>query len=71
MHTDKYVHNAHKPIQAKLALYNNIIVFSPHQKKEAWWQLHENATSCIEQVREATQIAAVRPPITHYENYPS
>ena len=41
--------------------------------EKAWWQLHKNATSCIEQVLEATpnKIAVVRPPTTHHENYPS
>ena len=41
--------------------------------KKAWWQLHKIAVSNIEQVLEATlnKIAAVRPPTTHHENYPS
>ena len=36
-------------------------------------QLHKNASSNSEQVVEATlhKAAAVRPPSTHHENYPS
>ena len=42
-------------------------------KKKTWRQLHKNAASYIEQVLEAAphKTAAVRPPTTHYENYPS
>ena len=42
-------------------------------KEKAWQQLHKNSVSCIEQVLEATphKTAAVRPPTTHHENYPS
>ena len=38
-----------------------------------WQELYKNASSCIEQILEATphQTAAVRPPTTHHENYPS
>ena len=41
--------------------------------EKAWRQLHKNAKSCIEQVLVATpnKTAAVRPPTTHHENYPS
>ena len=41
--------------------------------EKAWRQLHKNAASNIEQVPEATpyKTAAVRPPITHHENYQS
>ena len=41
--------------------------------EKAWRQLHKNAASNIEQVQEAAaphKAAAVRPPTTHYENYP-
>ena len=36
-------------------------------------QLHKNAASNIEQVLRATlhKAAAIRPPTTHHENYPS
>ena len=39
----------------------------------AWRQLHKNAANNIEQVLKATSLkaAAVRPPTTHLENYPS
>ena len=42
-------------------------------EEKAWRQLHKNAASNTEQVLEAAphQTAAVRPPITHHENYPS
>ena len=38
-----------------------------------WRQLHKNAASNIEEVLEAKthKAAAVRPPTTHPENYPS
>ena len=41
--------------------------------EKVWWQLHKNAASNTEQVMEAApdKAAAVRPPITHHENYPS
>ena len=41
--------------------------------EKAWQQLHKNAESCIEQVLEAAsnKTAAMRPPTTHHENYPS
>ena len=41
--------------------------------EQAWWQPHKNAESNIGQVLEATphKEAAVRPPTTHHENYPS
>ena len=41
--------------------------------KKAWRQLHKNAESHIEQVLEVTpdKAAALRPPTTHRENYPS
>ena len=41
--------------------------------ENAWWQLPENAVSCIEQVLETTpqKTLAVRPPTTYRENYPS
>ena len=41
--------------------------------EKAWWQLHKNATSNIKQVLEVAphKAAAVRPPTTHHENYPS
>ena len=41
--------------------------------EKAWQQLHKNAASNIEQVLEAAphKAAAVRPSITHHENYPS
>ena len=41
--------------------------------EKAWRQLHKNITSNIELVMEATphKAAAVRPPNTHHENYPS
>ena len=41
--------------------------------KKAWEQLHKDAASNIEQVLEATppKTAAIRPPTTHHENYPS
>ena len=40
---------------------------------KAWWQLHKNATSNIEQVLEVSscKAAAVQPLTTHNENYPS
>ena len=39
--------------------------------EKAWWQLHKNAESCIEQILEATphKTAAVRPPTSHHKNY--
>ena len=39
--------------------------------EKAWRQLHKNAASNIKQVLEATshKRAAIRPPITHHENY--
>ena len=39
--------------------------------EKAWWQLHKNAASNIQQALEATphKAAAVRPPTTHHENY--
>ena len=41
--------------------------------KKAWRELHKDAASCIEQVLEETphKTAAVWPPNTHHENYPS
>ena len=41
--------------------------------EKAWRKLHKNATSNIEQVLEEAphKVAAVRPPTTHHENYPS
>ena len=41
--------------------------------KKAWWQLHKNAASNIEQVLEATphKAAPIRLPTTHHENYQS
>ena len=41
--------------------------------EKAWLQLHKNAVSNNEQVLEAAphKAAAVRPPSTHHENYPS
>ena len=41
--------------------------------EKAWRQLHKNATSHTEQVLEAAphKVAAVQPPTTHHENYPS
>ena len=41
--------------------------------EEARQQLHKNAASYIEQVREATphKTPTIRPPTSHYENYPS
>ncbi len=38
--------------------------------EKAWWQLHKNAESNIEQVLEEKphKVAAVRPPTTHHEN---
>ena len=41
--------------------------------EKAWRQLYKNAASNIEQVLEATphKAAAIRPPTTHHENYPS
>ena len=46
----------------------------PNMDPNNWQQLHKNAASCIEQVLEAAtahKTAAVRPPTTHHENYPS
>ena len=42
-------------------------------EKKAWRQLHKNAASNTEQALEAAphKAAAVRPPTTHHENYPS
>ena len=42
-------------------------------EKKAWQQLHKTAASNIEQVLEVApyKAAAVQPPTTHYENYPS
>ena len=42
-------------------------------EKKTRQQLHKNAVSNIEQVLEAApdKAAAVRPPTTHHENYPS
>ena len=39
--------------------------------EKAWWQLHKNAASNIEQVLEVAphKTAAVWPPTTHHENY--
>ena len=41
--------------------------------EEARWQLHKNVASNIEQVLAATPNKAptIRPPSSHYENYPS
>ena len=41
--------------------------------EETWRQLHKNAVSNIEILLEAAphKAAAVRPLITHHENYPS
>ena len=41
--------------------------------EKVWRQLHKNAASNIEQVRETAphKAAAVRPPTTHQENYPN
>ena len=41
--------------------------------EEAWQQLHKNAASNIKQVLEVAlnKAAAVWPPTTHHENYPS
>ena len=41
--------------------------------ESAWQQLHKNAASCIEHGLEATlyKTAAIRPPTTNHENYPS
>ena len=41
--------------------------------EKAWQQLHKNVTSNIEQVMETASFkaAAVRPLITHHENYQS
>ena len=41
--------------------------------EKAWQQLHKNFASNIEQGLEAApqKSAAVRPPTTHHENYPS
>ena len=42
-------------------------------RKKAWRQLHKNATSYIEQIRQATshQIAGEWPPTTHLEEHPN
>ena len=42
-------------------------------EEKAWQKLHKNAASSTEQVLEAKphKTAAVRPPTTHHENYPS
>ena len=42
-------------------------------EKKAWRQLQKKAASNIEQVLEATphKAAAVQPPTTYHENYPS
>ena len=42
-------------------------------EKKAWWQLHKNAASNIEQILEATlhKAATIRPPTTYHENYQS
>ena len=42
-------------------------------REKARRQLHKNTTSNIEQVQEATlhKTAAIRPPTSHHENYPS
>ena len=41
--------------------------------EKAWWQLHKNVVSNIDQVLEAAphKAAAVKPLTTHHENYPS
>ena len=41
--------------------------------EKAWQQLHKNAASNIQQFLYATpnKAAAVLPPTTHHENYPS
>ena len=41
--------------------------------EKAWWQLHKNSASNIEQVLQAVphKAAAVRPPTTYHKNYPS
>ena len=41
--------------------------------EKAWWQLHKNAESNIEQILEAAphKAAAVRPFTTHHKNSPS
>ena len=41
--------------------------------EKAWQQLHKNVVSNTEQDLEAVihKSAAVRPPTTHHENYPS
>ena len=41
--------------------------------KNAWWQLHKNAASCIEQVLEAAshKAAAVGTPTSYLKNNPN
>ena len=40
---------------------------------KAWWQLHKNATNCIEHILEVTsnKTPAVRPSTTYLENHPN
>ena len=41
--------------------------------EKAWWELHKNATCCLEQILEATayKTAAVRLPTSHLTKYSS
>ena len=41
--------------------------------EKAWWQLHKNTTSCIEQILEATshKTASGWSPTTYHENHPN
>ena len=47
------------------------ILTKPREK--AWWELHKNATCCLDRILEATpfKTAAVRPPVSHYTNHSS
>ena len=46
-------------------------MLTKHMEKKAWRQLHKNAASCIEQVKEVTvqETAAARPSTIHHEDY--
>ena len=61
----------------KCSFFQAAVVYHIYANKmyeeKAWWQLHKNAVSHMEQFLEATphKTAAVWPPTTHHENYPS
>ena len=58
--------------QAEVIWMHNMDANWTHGEK-AWWQLHKNAVSNIQQDLQAApnKAVAVWPPTTHHENYPS